>query len=174
MFLQLHGGQKALTAHWLSSILSLLHLFICFLFISLATAAEPGDATSSLQATGVICSEGLFGSPAVDVCRKQLSRLPKTDDYQWFESTDDFAKFISALPDEPCAIDVTVVPGAKNNATWNTITNIASKVIETCSATPGAPGGWGVYGTNSPISSPSGLSRCNGAIRLTRSAIRNS
>lgn len=142
----------ALMAHWSRFIRSLFQLSIlCFLFINLTTAAEPDDAASSLQSNGVICSKGLFGSPAVDTCRRQLSRLPKTDNYQWFESIYDFFLDMPAFPGEPCAVDIGILPGAKNNVKWKTITGIASTIVETCSATPGAPGGWGVYGTNLPF-----------------------
>lgn len=158
-------------ARWSRFIRSLPQLSIlCLLFINFTTAALPGDAASSLQSNGVICSKGLFGSPAIDTCRRQLFRLPKTDNYQWFESTYDFFPYLLALPGEPCAVDIGILPGARNNVTWKTITSIASTIVETCSATPGAPGGWGVYGTNLPFPYLRGPAMKQG-IRLTNLAI---
>lgn len=144
------AGKRALMAHWSRSIRSLLQFSIlCSLFINLvATAAVSNDTASSLQSNGVICGKGFFGSPAVDTCRRQISRLPKTSDFQWFESWQQLAGLGSPGPGEQCAIEIGILPGARNNVTWNTLTRIASAVVETCSTLPGAPGGWGAYGTN--------------------------
>lgn len=143
------AGNRALMAHRSRFIRSLLQLpILCSLVINLAaTAAVSNDTASSLQSNGVICSKGFFGSPVFDTCKTQLSRFPKTSDFQWFKSWHDFS-YTTAIPGEQCAIEIGILPGARNNVTWNTLTGIASAVVETCSTLPGSPGGWGAYGTN--------------------------
>lgn len=133
--------------HWSRFVRSFLSFsVICFLFICCVTVAAEPNATASLQSNGVICSKDSFGSPAIDACRRPLSRLPITDDYEFFNSADQFLRILGPTLDEACEVEIGITPGASNNITWNTITNIATTVTETCNALPGAPGGWGTYG----------------------------
>ena len=138
-------------AHWSRIVRSFLPFsVICFLFICCVTvAAEPND-TASLQSNGVICSKDSFGSPDMDACRRWLARLPITDNYEFFNSAYPFSRFSGPMLNEPCTVEIGVMPGARNNITWNTITNIATTVTNTCNALPGAPGGWGIYGPMFP------------------------
>ncbi|KAL8638190.1 MAG: hypothetical protein Q9228_004631, partial [Teloschistes exilis] len=139
--------------------LSSLHPSSVFLIILLCyrtAIASPFPAPSDsptpyeLQSTGVICSR-FFGNPVASDCHGILSTLSTGDLYQWFESSlaPSTAADTVSLPwsdtTASCALDIDIQPGARNNASWATITHIAQNVLSSCSSLAGTPGGWGIY-----------------------------
>ncbi|KAL8880674.1 MAG: hypothetical protein Q9192_007968 [Flavoplaca navasiana] len=120
-------------------------LLLSLLYTTLATGTEP----YTLNPNNVICSPSFFGSPTPADCTSALSTLATDEAVQRFLFiTDQEQGAYQALPLSNtvgnCTLDVNIRPGARNNVSWKTLSDIANAIPTTCAE--GGGGGWGIFG----------------------------